>query len=1106
MLPISLSAASELQSTRSRLHVMYQWTIFVVSSFLIRCLLSSPIYSNTSDSTYLNVWQQTSEWQCNAPLAQDHLALSLYRSESRPEEKFLLLYGGSLTKTTVSDETWSFSLQSKAWSRLSAKTGTERPSGRRFHSLTTLCGTTVLLFGGKGKGGKALNDSWIFESDTKTWKRPAVVSDFPVPALFRHAALAVHDPHSNCSCKQSILILSGQSHIWSSLWEIRCIRDRLIYEWRNYEFQCNTESERPTQSETVTCPMRGNARLSVSIVNESAIITIAENGLWKYAHLQQNWTILTTKFESHDIARFKIRVTSSERAVYMPQRKRYVIFDGRFKSKVTYYSLDTREWKRKHALGHNDMASIAAVTDGNAVIAYGGTSGSGCHQYFQTLINTGNMWVWIYNVTVVVQPSLAPQFVLGVMKDRLYLCGKSVRQRQKRHHTWSMRPISEMWVFNIISMQWWKLGFVPEAGQTVCGRIRDSYRSVSFQSNRFVVFGSLTFKKSPPLHIYYTLNNTWETQTTRLTPEPRGYHSLSSYNRTTAILFGGRYKHPRCHNCWEVLNDLWMLKYDDETLEWIRIHNNSLTRHYPSARMRHAMVVIGTWIYVFGGNDISGQVLNDLWKYDILRDLWVVVETANVKPVTHSSYWRSLATTVGNQMIMTLGCYDTDSDPADKCNITQPQETWLYSPENNIWMRISSTSTLSVIFGARSGPSTPLICNRGSLILINALNTLDKARIYYMTFACPKGYYSNNITSEPCRPCPTGKYSNTQRDNCQNCPDKLTTAFPGMHSVYQCSQCEKRYCTYGKCLVAHNGSDIPEPKCECTFGFTGGHCNYPTYYLLALGIVIVVTVALLLLVSLVNAAKRKQLRERKLRSQVDELLSAWQIGHEEISLLERVGSGASGKVYRSVYREITVAVKMFNMTDDLGSNSEIAREIRFMQTIRHPNVVLFIGAGRTAVDCPFLVTEFMARGSLRDVLDNRTVTLSFSRKVQFTIGAAKGLNFLHTLNPPRIHRDVKSANLLVSDEWVVKVADFGLGRQVIPKTRRETNTSRLSHDSLLSPLIGDEMELIHQIGTARWRAPELSRGWRYNQAVDVYRCVCFVSVCVCVCRVCRGKR
>ena len=39
------------------------------------------------------------------------------------------------------------------------------------------------MFGGKGKGGKAMNDSWIFESDTETWKRPAVISDLPVPVM-----------------------------------------------------------------------------------------------------------------------------------------------------------------------------------------------------------------------------------------------------------------------------------------------------------------------------------------------------------------------------------------------------------------------------------------------------------------------------------------------------------------------------------------------------------------------------------------------------------------------------------------------------------------------------------------------------------------------------------------------------------------------------------------------------------------------------------------------------------------------------------------------------------------------------------------------------------
>ena len=121
-------------------------------------------------------------------------------------------------------------------------------------------------------------------------------------------------------------------------------------------------------------------------------------------------------------------------------------------------------------------------------------------------------------------------------------------------------------------------------------------------------------------------------------------------------------------------------------------------------------------------------------------------------------------------------------------------------------------------------------------------------------------------------------------------------------------------------------------------------------------------------------------------------------------------------MYKSEYREAVVAVKVLNVPEELDTLNEVAREIRFLQTIRHPNVVMFIGAGKTGHGCSFLVTEFVPRGSLRDVLDNESVSLTLPLKLHLAIGAAKGLNFLHTLTPPRIHRDVKSANLLVSQK------------------------------------------------------------------------------------------
>ena len=1066
--------------------MMHQLTICSVVGFLLlstQWVLAIPLTSGTSDSTDLNVWQETSEWQCNTPLVKDDLTLSLYRNEPELEEKFLLLYGGTITETSVSDETWSFSLKSKVWSLLPAQSGDERPSGRKFHTMTTLCGTTVLMFGGKGKDDNPLNDSWIFESDTETWTGPTVVSDVPVPALFRHAALAVNDPHSNCSCKQSVLVLSAQDIMWSHLWQIRCVEDRSIYEWRKIEFQCNTTCKDPSYNKCATCPVDGKAGLSVSIVNESVVIAIATNGLWKYDYLQQKWTLLQAA-ESHAIAPFNKSVTPLERAVYVAPLKRYVIFGGSFKSNIISYSVDTKEWEIKSAFGHNPMASIAAVVDGNIAIAYGGTSATGCHQYLKSLIRTAGTWIWIRYFTVPVQPNLAPQFVLGVRENRMYVCGESVRLKQKGY----AKRLAEMWKFNLEKMQWWKVRSPPEAGQRVCGGSRDYYQSVLFQGSRFVIFGYDFTNQNPPLHIYRTSNNTWQNQTTIPTPQPRQYHSMSSYNETVAFLFGGKHQRFQCSNCSRALNDLWMLHYEDETLQWKKIHNNSKTRNYPSARMRHAMVVIGTRIYVYGGYDASDQPLNDLWQYDILRNFWTVVETVNPGPVSHSLSWRFLATKVGKQMIVTFGSFDKQANLTRLHNITKPQETWFYSPENKRWMTISSTKSLSDIFETRSGPSTPLMYNQGSLMLLNARNVLDRARIYYMAFACPNGYYSNDTTSELCRPCPTGKYSNPQRDNCQNCPNKLTTTSSGMDSIHQCTQCAKSYCRYGKCLVIiQNGSDIPKPKCECIFGFTGDHCDFPTYYLIAVGLVILVTVAVLVVVCLVNAAKRKQIRERNLRSQVEELLGVWQIGHEELTLLDMIGLGGFGKVYKSEYRETTVAVKVLNVPEELDTDNEFEREIRFMQTIRHPNVVMFIGAGKTSHGCPFLVTEFVARGSLRDVLDDESILLTLSRKLQFAIGAAKGLKFLHTLSPPRIHRDVKSPNLLVSAKWVVKVADFGLGRQILPQRGQHSNTSASNGDSIWNPLLGAGNDFTHKVGTAKWRAPELSTTESYDTAVDVYR-------------------
>ena len=74
-----------------------------------------------------------------------------------------------------------------------------------------------------------------------------------------------------------------------------------------------------------------------------------------------------------------------------------------------------------------------------------------------------------------------------------------------------------------------------------------------------------------------------------------------------------------------------------------------------------------------------------------------------------------------------------------------------------------------------------------------------------------------------------------------------------------------------------------------------------------------------------------------------------------------------------------------------------------MQTMRHLNIVLFIGAGKTSAQAqPFLVVEFAHRGSLRHALDDVSIEINQNRKIAFTLDASKGMEFLHQLDPPRM--------------------------------------------------------------------------------------------------------
>uniref|UniRef100_A0A0E0BM55 non-specific serine/threonine protein kinase n=1 Tax=Oryza glumipatula TaxID=40148 RepID=A0A0E0BM55_9ORYZ len=185
---------------------------------------------------------------------------------------------------------------------------------------------------------------------------------------------------------------------------------------------------------------------------------------------------------------------------------------------------------------------------------------------------------------------------------------------------------------------------------------------------------------------------------------------------------------------------------------------------------------------------------------------------------------------------------------------------------------------------------------------------------------------------------------------------------------------------------------------------------------------------------------------------------------EDLAIGEQVGQGSCGTVYHALWYGSDVAVKVFSKyeySEDMILT--FRQEVALMKKLRHPNVILFMGAV-ASLQRLCIVTEFLPRGSLFRLLQKNAGKLDPRRRVHMAIDIARGMNYLHNSSPPIVHRDLKSSNLLVDKNWTVKVADFGL--------------SRLKLETFLTTKTGK--------GTPQWMAPEVLRNEPSNEKSDVY--------------------
>nr|QJR84048.1 CARD1-like protein 3 [Phtheirospermum japonicum] len=154
-----------------------------------------------------------------------------------------------------------------------------------------------------------------------------------------------------------------------------------------------------------------------------------------------------------------------------------------------------------------------------------------------------------------------------------------------------------------------------------------------------------------------------------------------------------------------------------------------------------------------------------------------------------------------------------------------------------------------------------------------------------------------------------------------------------------------------------------------------------------------------------------------------------------------IGTGGYGKVYRGTLSDGQLVAIKRAQQGSMQGGLEFKTEIELLSRVHHKNVVSLVGFCFNQGE-QMLVYEYIANGTLNDSLSGRTgIRLDWMRRLKIGLGAAKGLQYLHDLaDPPIIHRDIKSSNILLDDRLNAKVADFGLSKLMGDSERGHVTT------------------------------------------------------------------
>ncbi len=180
----------------------------------------------------------------------------------------------------------------------------------------------------------------------------------------------------------------------------------------------------------------------------------------------------------------------------------------------------------------------------------------------------------------------------------------------------------------------------------------------------------------------------------------------------------------------------------------------------------------------------------------------------------------------------------------------------------------------------------------------------------------------------------------------------------------------------------------------------------------------------------------------------------------EITIQQKIADGSFGSIYQGTWCEIPVVVKkVCGQSSKKEDYEQFVREVNIMAQLRNPHVTQLYGACLEPDAC--LVMEYMEKGSLDKLLEKKTLSIEEQKNLGLDI--AKGLLYLHTRDV--LHRDIKTANILIDEHGRAKLTDFGLSKTADHKVKT----------------------ILERSDAIQWMAPEtFSMKGIYSAASDIY--------------------